>query len=192
MIVQEVASPAPAGLRKTSALRSMARLGNVFSHAGLSKKKKKKTSAARPPAPPPPPLSLALSALVALPPLAARTATPLPRSPEPRAPPTSSPESSSSPSTRCGGEFFLFFSFSSLSIFKSVRLPRAFFLSFLSLSLSLSLSISLSTSTPLSLPLPQVKPELANVSRLAESADVSLARAGFTSDCEAALNEQIK
>jgi hypothetical protein len=30
------------------------------------------------------------------------------------------------------------------------------------------------------------------VSKLAQAADVSLARAGFTSDCEAALNEQIK
>ena len=45
---------------------------------------------------------------------------------------------------------------------------------------------------PLSSPTPQVKPELANVSKLAEAADVSLARAGFTSHCEAALNEQIK
>ena len=30
------------------------------------------------------------------------------------------------------------------------------------------------------------------MSKLAQAADVSLARAGFTSDCEAALNEQIK
>ena len=51
-----------------------------------------------------------------------------------------------------------------------------------------SLSLFLhSLSTP-----SQVKPELANVSKLAQAADVSLARAGFTSDCEAALNEQIK
>ena len=47
-------------------------------------------------------------------------------------------------------------------------------------------------SRPLSLNPSQVKPELANVSKLAGDADVSLARAGFTSDCEAALNEQIK
>lgn len=49
-----------------------------------------------------------------------------------------------------------------------------------------------SFSLPLSLAPLQVKPELANVSKLAEAADVSLARTGFTSDCEAALNEQIK
>ena len=91
-----------------------------------------------------------------------------------------------------GRVFSLFFFFKPLNLQKRTLTSCVFSLFSLSLSLSLSLSISLSTSTPLSLPLPQVKPELANVSRLAESADVSLARAGFTSDCEAALNEQIK
>lgn len=51
--------------------------------------------------------------------------------------------------------------------------------------------VSLSFSSS-SLSRAQVKPELANVSKLAEAAVVSLARTGFTSDCEAALNEQIK
>lgn len=79
--------------------------------------------------------------------------------------------------------FFSLFYFQSSRSSKERQLTsRGFSLSPLSLSLSFS-SSSLSS---------QVKPELANVSRLADSADVSLARAGFTSDCEAALNEQIK
>jgi hypothetical protein len=74
----------------------------------------------------------------------------------------------------------LFKSFFVFSILRGVRSTHAHG------SLSLS-SLSLSPRFH-----PQVKPELANVTKLAASADFSLARAGFTSDCEAALNEQIK